>query len=49
MQCLIGILISLVTKLRQGLDTAGALKVNSLLAHVIIISQGKCLQSMMQV
>ena len=37
--------MSLVTKLRQY---AGELKVSSLLAQVITVSQGKCLQSMME-
>ena len=47
--CLIGISMTLVTNLRRGLDIAGEFKVSSLLAQVSIISQGKCLQSMMGV
>ena len=41
--------MSLVTKLRWGLDINGELKVSSVLAKAIIITQGKCLQSTMEV
>ena len=40
--------MSLVTKLRWGLDTAGELRAGSSLEQIITISQGKCLQSIMQ-
>ena len=41
--------MSLVTKLVWYLDIAGELKVSSLLTQISIVSQGKCLQSMMDV
>ena len=46
--CLIVISMSLVTKMRWGLHIAGGIRASSWLEQIVTVSQGKCLQSMMQ-